>query len=298
MTRPARTLPAGMLAVALAGLAPAPLPAFDVLPPVGPARIEATLGPTRLDIFTYRPEHCARPSALLVFHGTGRTAAAYRDRARVPAATLCLSVYSPLFDRDRFPNAAYHRGGLLGPSGLRDNDDWTIGAVHDLVDLVRLREGAGTPVYLFGHSAGAQFLSRYAAYGRPGGVARIVLANPATYVMPTVEWPVPYGFGGLPGDPEAALQAYLGAPITVYLGQADTGAEDLTRNRWADAQGGTRLDRGRTVYRIAREAAAARGWPFGWRLVEVPGVGHSSRDMLAAGELAEALGLTQDARSP
>jgi dienelactone hydrolase len=292
MTRPIRRLPAGLLAVALLSLAPPPVAAFDAAAPFGAGRVEAAIGEHRLDVFTYRPADCARPSALLVFHGTGRTAEAYRDRARDPARALCMSVYSPLFDRERFPNAAYHRGGLVGPDGPRDAGAWTIAAVDDLVAWVREREGAATPIYLFGHSAGAQFLSRYAAYGRPEGVTRIVLANAATHVMPSVDWPVPYGFGGAPDEAlDGALEHYLAAPVTIYLGQEDTGAENLTRNRWADAQGATRLERGRTVFRAAREAAAERGLPFGWRLVEAPGIGHSSHDMLAAAELAEALGL-------
>ena len=304
MTRPIRRLPAGLLAVALLSLAPPPVAAFDAPATFGPGRVEAAIGAHWLDVFTYRPADCARPSALLVFHGTGRTAEAYRDRARDPARQLCMSVYSPLFDRERFPNAAYHRGGLVGPDGPRDAGAWTIGAVDDLVAWVREREGAATPVYLFGHSAGAQFLSRYAAYGRPEGVTRIVLANPATHVMPSADWPVPYGFGGAPDEVLAgaengalagALEHYLAAPVTIYLGQEDTGAENLTRNRWADAQGATRLERGRAVFRAARAAAAERGVPFGWRLVEVPGVGHSSRDMLSAAALVEALGLVAGA---
>lgn len=175
---------------------------------------------------------------------------------------------------------------------LRDDEDWTVNAVEDMVDWIRAREGSDTPVFLFGHSAGAQFLSRVAAYAPPANVGRIVLANPSTYVMPRLDWPAPYGFGGLPGalSSEEAIRAYLAAPVTIYLGLDDTGQEDLTRNEWADQQGDNRLDRGRRVFEFARTTAEDNGWTFGWTLVEAPGVGHTARGMLGADQLIDALG--------
>jgi hypothetical protein len=55
------------------------------------------------------------------------------------------------------------------------------------------------------------------------------------------------------------------------------------------AQGATRLERGRNIYRQANTLAAAQNWAFNWRLVELPGVGHSARKMFSSRQAQDAL---------
>ena len=217
--------------------------AQDALLRLGDSRIDVSFGPIEFDIYTHRPLNCAQPSVLLVFHGNGRGASSYRDSARPVAKEACFVVYSPLFDKKRFPNWSYHRGGLVEDGDLRDSDDWTVAHVSEIVEWIQEREGPDTPVYLFGHSAGAQYLSRVVAFAPPAGVSRIVLANPSTYVVPSNDWDVPYGFGGLGADlaGKAAIRAYLEAPVTIYLGQDDIREQDVTRNEDADRLGENRL---------------------------------------------------------
>jgi hypothetical protein len=89
---------------------------------------------------------------------------------------------------------------------------------------------------LIGHSGGAQFLGRVAAF-TPTAAARIVIANPSTWVMPTTSTTVPFGFGGIKPAPdaEAALRSCLARPIVVDLGGIDTGSQELDVS--ADALG-------------------------------------------------------------
>ena len=120
------------------------------------------------------------------------------------------------------------------------------------------------------------------------GAARIVIANPSTYVLPSTAEDAPYGFGRLKNG-YVLLRAYLGRPITLLLGDEDTGSKNLADNDAAMQQGGARLERGRKTYAAAQAAARAHGWAFGWRLVEVPGVGHSARSMLGGDEATTVL---------
>ncbi len=289
-------------ALALAVPGQAALPALagnlDSAPSLrfGDSAITAEIDEVQFEIYTYRPRECAIPSVLIVFHGTNRNAAEYRDDAKSFADEGCFVIYAPRFDSARFPNWSYHRGGVVEDGEPLKPADWTVGLVADMVNWVARREGTGAPVYLFGHSAGGQFLSRVAAYARPPGVARIVIANPSTHVLPGTEERAPYGFGGMPGafPGEAALRAYLAAPVTVYLGGEDTGKRLLTSNEQAVRQGENRLDRGRRTFRAARMRADSRGWEFGWKLVEAPGVGHSASGMLNADQMIETLGLGRD----
>jgi hypothetical protein len=111
--------------------------------------------------------------------------------------------------------------------------------------------------------------------------------------MPSLDEPAPYGFGGLfdPATGEAMIRKYLQLPVTIYLGAEDTGEEDLLDNEAARRQGGNRLERGETVFEAARAAAEAIGSDFAWKLVIVPGVGHSAESMLGSELALEALGL-------
>lgn len=245
-------------------------------------------------VFTYRPQECAAPSVLIVFHGNGRGAESYRDSAQAVADASCFVVYAPLFDEDRFPNWRYHRGGISDGSDQLDPEDWTIELVDEMIEWVLKQEPDGTPIYLFGHSAGAQFLSRYAAYTASLPVARIILANPSTYVLPSFDEDAPYGFADLPEelDGRALMRQYLEAPITIYLGSEDVGSDDLTRNAQANRQGDNRLDRGRKTFRLAQDVAREENWTFGWSLVEAEEVGHTARGMLNSAEILEAMGFS------
>ncbi len=255
----------------------------------------------RMKVFIYKPATCKNPDLLFVFHGLNRKAKGMRKKAKEIARDACLVVLSPLFDKKRFPNWRYHRAGIVYKSRIMPRSQWTAPILRGLIDAAR--KSLKLPkarVYLFGHSAGGQFLSRISAYSRLPVVERIVIANPSVYASPSLEEPAPYGFGHLfsPLEARQRLKAYLALPITIYLGQEDTGNKYLVRNDAAMRQGRYRLERGRKIFRAARHLAEKKGWPFRWRLVEVPGVGHSSGGMLRAPALYQALGVHSRSLEP
>jgi len=251
----------------------------------------AEIGGQSMEVYVYRPADCVSPSFLFVFHGNGRGARSYAESAREIADRACLIVFAPLFDEERFPNRDYHRGGVSEDGELKPREEWTTGMVADLIRWAEVFEGRqGQDVYLFGHSAGGQFLSRVAAYDLPEGVDRVVIANPSTYVLPTADEEVPYGFSGFPDAEVPELtREYLAAPVTIFLGEEDTGDEDLARSDEAERQGVNRLDRGERTFALARQVAEENGWPFNWRLVHAEDVGHSGRGMLQSDYMIEAL---------
>jgi poly(3-hydroxybutyrate) depolymerase len=263
--------------------------------PLGAAPIEtgrqiADVNGAPMVVFTYRPVGCSDPSLLMVFHGIARNARTYRDDARALADRLCLLVVAPLFDRQAFPGWRYQRGGIVKGAAVQDARGFTGRLVLDLADWVRREEGRPIAYSLFGHSAGGQFLDRLAAFV-PTEARRIVVANAGSYVFPSLEIDAPFGLGkvysGTQG--EAALRRYLEQPLTIYLGQGDTRDDERNDYPEALAQGASRFQRGVNVFNAAKTLAQMRGWPFNWRLVELPGVGHDARKMLAAPQAAEAL---------
>ncbi|MEV4671531.1 hypothetical protein AB0K34_07780 [Actinomadura sp. NPDC049382] len=167
-------------------------------------------------------------------------------------------------------------------------------------------------VTVVGNSAGGQFVNRYAAVGRgPDGLAvpvRFVVANPSTYLyfdtcrpkggsfvphgnLEVDQWR--YGFGGplpgylgLPAGPrkEAAIaeyfRRYTERDVVYLLGEedADRGALLLEVHPAAEAQGGTRRERGENYHRYL----AFKAGRVVHRLVHVPGVGHDAAAMFGS----------------
>ena len=66
-----------------------------------------------LQVFTYKPAGYTDGPLLVVFHGVGRDARAYRDHAIVMAERFHAIVAAPLFDARRFGRDLYQRGGVL-----------------------------------------------------------------------------------------------------------------------------------------------------------------------------------------
>lgn len=243
----------------------------------GNGQASVALPGVTLNVFTYTPTKCDPRRLLVVFHGLNRDAGPYRDHARTLADRLCAIVVVPEFDAARFPTMLYQMGGR------------TVGLVAPLVEWAQKTAGQpDMPCILIGHSAGGQFLGRVAAYTTPAA-ARIVIANPSSWVLPDTSTGMPFGFNGV-ANAEQALRAYLALPIVALLGSDDTGAHNLSSTKDAAAQGPNRLMRGRSTFEKARAVAQQHGWPFNWALVEVPGVGHDAAKMFAAPQTIATLG--------
>jgi pimeloyl-ACP methyl ester carboxylesterase len=197
-------------------------------------------------------------------------------------------------DRERFPNWRYGTAGVVRRGQKQPRERWTGPLLQKLFEWVRdAIDQPSVRFFLFGHSAGGQMLSRICAYSPLSGTERIVITNPSAYVAPWLDEPAPFGFKGVfsPAEAVARLQAYLALPITIYLGQRDVHSQNLIISEAAMRQGENRLARGRTIYKVGLDVARQHAWAFNWRLVEVPGTGHSSRAMLEAEQCYESLGV-------
>lgn len=261
--------------------------------PVGFSKMLVGEGTNALTVFTYKPKNYAGGPMLLVFHGMTRTAAHYSHSAAPLADKHGLLVIAPLFDTSHFPGRVYNLGGVKVDGKLLPRAEWVYQRVPEIIEAVRDREGkTDLPYYMIGHSAGAQFVMRYAAI-MPAGALRMVAANPGSDLFPRRDWDFGYGFGDLPPDlsDDAALQKYLAAPFTLYLGTADIDPNhpELDRSTAGEREGRFRLERGRNCFAYAQKIAGEHGWKFNWRKVEVPGIAHEGDEMLKAKQAEDAL---------
>ena len=114
-------------------------------------------------------------------------------------------------------------------------------------------------------------------------IDQAITANAGWYTMPDPAVAFPYGTKSAPITGET-LGAALGKPLTVLLGTADTDTADpdLRTTAEANLQGPHRFARGQSFHAEGRALADRLGTPFGWKIVFVPGVGHSNALMAQA----------------
>lgn len=240
-----------------------------------------------LTVYTAVPGRAGRDAPVVfVMHGVGRNAEDYRDTFTALAEEAGFILVAPEYSRAAFAGAArYNLGWLFDETGaLRPEAEWTFSAIEPLFDAVRARTGSRRETYfMFGHSAGAQFVHRYVLMKPDARLDRAVSANAGWYTLARFDIDWPYGLNGAPVD-EAQLIAWLGADMVVLLGEADIDpdAANLRRTPRAEAQGPHRLARGENFFAAAAAAAQARGVAFGWRKVAVPLVGHDHAAMAPA----------------
>jgi pimeloyl-ACP methyl ester carboxylesterase len=167
-------------------------------------------------------------------------------------------------------------------------------------------------VVIAGHSAGGQFVQRYAILGRGeellgqrGVHLRYVIANPSSYVYfegrrpddaghftPFPEAACPsfnlwkYGMEGLPRyaaekRPATWEESYIRRDAVYLLGTEDTNPNHraLDKSCMAEAQGAARLSRGEAYFAYLKERHPR---DLAHRLVHVPGVGHNGDRMLTS----------------
>lgn len=244
-----------------------------------------------IDVKIYTPSTTSN-DILLVHHGDSRST--YDSGSERLADVERFSVFSPIFPESSYDTNEYQLGGIVDDlERVQPEDEWTVRLEEPIVDWAREQVGGDGGVYLFGFSAGGQYLSRVAAYEPPEGVTRFIVSSPSTWVLPSLTEKAPYGFDGLGTDAEeeAALKAYLALPMTIYLGSEDNDPNDpaLSTNSAAMRQGATRLERGINTFNMGHDVAEANGWAFNWTLVIADGVGHGGSSMLRAPEMIEAL---------
>lgn len=263
--------------------------------PAGEGKMVLDLGSRQMQVYTYRAKDYAAKQGplILAFHGSARNARDYRH-STAPLANECGGlVVAPLFEARQFSDVDYAHGHVMAAGRLLPREQWTFSLVPKLIETVRKLERRGDmPYYLIGHSAGGQFVERMLVFADLKPI-RAVAANPGSHLFPTRDLPFPYGFGGLPKDlaGDEAMKAYLAMSLTIYLGRDDNNPKAMSfdTSRWAEREGPTRLTRGRRCFEMGQKLARDKGWPFHWRLVEAPGVGHSESAMFGRPECRTAI---------
>jgi pimeloyl-ACP methyl ester carboxylesterase len=262
--------------------------------PEGKSTIDLPFEKLTLRLYAYKPANFQNGPMLMVFHGILRNAEEYRDHAVDMGDRFGALIICPLFEEKIFPIPKYQFGGIVDDEGHAvPAKDRTGEYVNRIAKEIRRREGrADMPYALIGHSGGGQFLGRLAAFVQTDA-QRIVVSNPSSYTLPTDKQPFPFGFGGLPAElaNDDVYKAYLGQPVTLYVGSKDVVRDEFfDASKLAEVQGDTRFARAKYAYEFAKNVAQEKGWPFNWKLLIAEGIEHDHEKMFNSPDCAIALG--------
>jgi hypothetical protein len=224
------------------------------------------------------------PKIVFVMHGRKRNADKYRDTWIQHAEDNNFIILAPEFSDEIFPKSeSYHLGNMRSWSGKQKPiEEWAFSSI-DRIFLQILADNPNltqTQFYLYGHSAGAQFVHRFMTFKGSENVAMAITANAGWYTVPDNTIDFPYGLKGIPYD-EQRLSSLLASQMIILLGTRDNDPNGrwLKSTRDANQQGLHRLARGHHYFTQAQQQAKKRNTPFSWKIIEVKGATHSNKKM-------------------
>lgn len=243
--------------------------------------------------------------AIITIHGSERNARTYYNSIEMLANRFQVNhktiIIAPHFKNRQDVLVANEmnwtdEGWLSGDGALNNAAASSFGLMDNLISILHKTYPNLKEVVLTGHSAGGQFVQRYALGSNLEGTFRkthfrYVAANPGSYVYLTKNRPVQgpvncyyndykYGLDDLNFymgrmTRSTLVNAYLTKDVYYFAGEADTITEDIDQTCSAQYQGINRITRARNF-----KTQLDREFPLNvHHLVTVPGVGHTQYGM-------------------
>ena len=216
-----------------------------------------------LCLYYYRPGRWTEKDAVFIaFHGFGRAGAEYCKALRKLAEERNMLIVCPELTERKYPGAEwYQEGGIMDTDGhIREKEERTFSAADRIVAEVKNRTQAAGKIILFGHSAGGQFVHRWALLGDR-------------------DIDYPYGIKNV-GITDEELGEAFAEPVILFMGEKDVERKPPFRDTpEADAQGMNRMERCTNYFRQCKAKAEELRVPFRWKLETVEGAAHQGVKM-------------------
>ena len=244
-----------------------------------------------VEVFYYIPENfdVKELPVLFILNGAQRTGNVSLNAWQRFAQKHGFVLINPQFPLQHYSENEYQFGNVsveLGSLELNKKEKWAYNIVEALFDCYRKATGCKAKgYYMFGHSAGGQFVHRHVLMMPEARVIKAVASNPSAWTTPLPDGLVdeagnvyswPYSVKGTPAAKEKALKKALSTELYVHIGTADTGLKSLDMSKGALAQGPRRYHRALRFYELCQDKAKELGIDLGFRLAVVQGTKHSS----------------------
>ena len=240
---------------------------------------------TPIPLYCYRPDSWQEEDPVFIaFSGFNRNAKGYIKRLAKAAELYHMLVICPDFTAEKYPGAPWYQEGHMidrddTRGTIQPKESWIFSAVDRLTLFVKEKAEAKGKIFLFGHSAGGQFMHRYSLFAENPSADLILCANSGWFTMPDESVPFPYGLKHLPYT-EEELRRALSRPVLLLMGGNDISREKPFRDTpEADAQGLNRMERNLTYFHMAERIAKKLSIPFRWRHATIEGAAHQGGKM-------------------
>ncbi len=242
-----------------------------------------------IPIWFYKPARFDRRLPIaFVLHGIKRNAKKYLKYWKDFADRTGCLIVAPEFKETYFKGSqSYNCGNVFNRrKELNATTDWTFVAIDKIFESLKKANGLSCQhFFLYGHSAGAQFVHRYIWFMENTKCGLAIAANSGFYTFPDVQNSYPYGFKNLPSCFKK-LENSFKKNLIILLGDQDIDTQHkyLNRSKRAMIQGINRFERGKRFFNTCEAESLKRNSKFYWKKIIVPGAGHSNKLMMKAAE--------------
>jgi hypothetical protein len=229
-------------------------------------------------VFYYKPKKFTadRPIVFLM-HGADRKVEHIPKEAAKDLENYNILLILPEYSEQLFPKIeAYQYGNVK----TKPKELWTYYVNDRIFKLVKRITGSQQKkYYIWGNSAGAQFVHRQLIVGAYEFIEKAFASNAGVYTMPTRGTdPYPYSLKGLDLTDED-LKRLFSLDFFIILGEEDVVQDAyFLKTNAAMRQGENRLQRGKKFYSIAKKEAQRLNLKLKWQLITIPGCGHNPDD--------------------
>jgi len=243
-----------------------------------------TSGNKRLTIWYNIPKNIKKDSAVVfVMHGVKRNGKDYRNDWIKYSNDKKFILLVPEFSNKEFPESSnYNLANIANSNGkINPRKDWHFDIIEEVFKDIKLKLKLETKkYYLYGHSAGAQFVHRFVMFYPDSSLKLAISANAGWYTFPDSSINFPYGLHGLNFKKDDFKQIFSEKMI-ILLGKKDTDPNHkyLRKTKEATEQGKHRFERGNNYFKFARNISSKRKLEFNWKIKHIDGVGHSNSGM-------------------
>jgi len=247
-------------------------------------------------VYTYVPSS-VRPNSkiLILIHGAERRVQKFQAEWQEVADKYNVILVSPYFSLKQFPHEFdFQHGNVIdsdiinGTFELNEENKWAFSFIEPIFRKVKLSlKNKNNTYFLYGHSAGGQFVHRFLLFKPDAKVEKVIFSNSGWYTRPYRKQKYPYGLEDTDVSSADIAKAFA-KNVTILLGADDTDKYhfQLKRNKTVDERGLNRFERGTNYFNFCKQTADSMKTPFNWKLSTAPGIEHRN-DMMAyfAGEL-------------
>lgn len=241
----------------------------------------------RLEVYSYLPDSAGPETPIvIVMTGARRNAVLNRDIWADKADEHGFIVLVPHFSSEEYRGASrYNLGNMVDSSTRRPNprEEWAFSVIEPLFEEVATTlDSERESYYLFGHSAGCQFVHRLLIFVPESRTEAAICSAAGWWTLPDDDVAWPYGLKNAPVDiPPEQLERYYELPMLIVVGEGDSDPHHsmLRRSSRAMDQGEHRLERARHYFQVVQQQAERNERPLRWEFFTIPDANHGSRRM-------------------